>query len=183
MWNYSTPNKKCQPVLYWLHVRHETRQWIVLSVVLDTVAEHLTDNLLKFLDHLNTQCDGWKFIQNRWRLFKGRGEQHTCFTVYYIFLSDNKLAGLTCENVFTEQHRANRPLTSLYFCSAWRRLLIQAPFVPDCRWLYTWFFSLNVSELCPASPAVLPFYSSLPTGLDLLQTWYPSPRSRTWRSH
>lgn len=59
MWNYSTPNKKCQPVLYWLHVRHETRQWIVLSVVLDTVAEHLTDNLLKFLDHLNTQCDGW----------------------------------------------------------------------------------------------------------------------------
>ena len=27
---------------------------LFLSVVLDTVAEHLIDNLLKFLDHLNT---------------------------------------------------------------------------------------------------------------------------------
>ncbi len=48
--------QKCQPVLNWLHVRTvsaETRQWIVLSVVLDTVAEHLIDSLLKFLDHLN----------------------------------------------------------------------------------------------------------------------------------
>lgn len=57
MWNYSTLNR----VLRWLHVRSvsaATRQWIVLSVVLDTVTEHLIDNLLKFPDHLNTQCDG-----------------------------------------------------------------------------------------------------------------------------
>lgn len=49
--------QKCQLVLNRLHVRPvsaETRQWIVLSVVWDTVAEHLIDNLLKFLDHLNT---------------------------------------------------------------------------------------------------------------------------------